>query len=590
MIRVWVSNRLERLAGRLVRSLESDEGGVGGRGGFGSGSGVGAGLFARPQVVVPNEQIATYLKYEVARTAGIAAGLALPVLEQFHEWLLEEHLPGALPPYRLVSQATLRTLFLGVLSESAPDRDPAPLPQPVRDYLDAADDPSSRDLRRFQLATRLARLARQYGDTCPELLRAWAAGETSLGPGDGPLAETEGWQRALWARVIGPGGPLDRARAEGRWNWILPASLFRVLDRADGYEPPEVVHIFGFSYLWTGLCELLEHLGRTSEVHVYVLSPWQWSAVPPVDAQNALLAWGQPGVDFMRMVAGLHAGVTQLFVASAPARALGRLQNEILEGKGPGPEPYRHDDSIQVLACASIRREAEAIAGEIWRRIREGPRRSAASKTTSPCWSRWRSATWLWTRRTRGGTGPRRGRGWGSRSWPATGAATRPCGGSRPSRTRAGPGRAGGRTRRTPRHRPPRRHRRRRAPPRPRPRPRPAPAARSRARPVRRRRPKPFWNRPGTTARVPKPGAWGRSRNGKPPVAFPLRAPTPGTPGLVPRRKVLPSLVLRRRTRTKSLRSGAQSKPFGRRRRRTFLPRTRRAGARSTRRSRRSAE
>jgi exodeoxyribonuclease V gamma subunit len=361
MIRVWVSNRLERLAGRLLRALESDEGGSG------------AGLFARPQVVVPNEQIATYLKYEVARTAGIAAGLALPVLEQFHQWLLEEHVPDASPPYRLVSQATLRTLFLGTLSDSAMDQDQEPLLEPVRAYLNAADDASSRDLRRFQLATRLARLARQYGDTCPELLRAWAAGATSLGDDDGPLAETEGWQRVLWARVIGPGGPLDRARAEGRWHWVLPTSLFRVLERAAGYEPPEVVHIFGFSYLWTGLRELLEHLGRTAEVHVYVLSPWRWSAVPPADPQNALLAWGRPGVDFMKLVAGLNAGVERHFVASAPGRALGRLQNEILEGTGSGPHgsPYRRDDSIQVLACASIRREAEAIAGEIWRLIRE---------------------------------------------------------------------------------------------------------------------------------------------------------------------------------------------------------------------------
>jgi exodeoxyribonuclease V gamma subunit len=372
MIRVWVSNRLERLASRLVRALESDEGGGGSP----------ASLFARPQVVVPNEQIATYLKYEVARQAGIAAGLALPVLEQFHEWLLEEHVPGASPPYRLVSQATLRTLFLGTLSDSAIDQDQEPVLEPVRAYLNAADDASSRDLRRFQLATRLARLARQYGDTCPELLRAWAAGETSLGDDDGPLAETEGWQRVLWARVIGPGGPLDRARAEGRWHWVLPTSLFRVLERAAGYEPPEVVHIFGFSYLWTGLRELLEHLGRTAEVHVYVLSPWRWSAVPPADPQNALLAWGQPGVDFMKMVAGLNAGVERHFVVSAPGHALGRLQNEIREGTGPGPHgsPYRHDDSIQVLACASIRREAEAIAGEIWRLIRED---DAASSSDS---------------------------------------------------------------------------------------------------------------------------------------------------------------------------------------------------------------
>jgi exodeoxyribonuclease V gamma subunit len=359
MIRVWVSNRLERLAGRLVKSLEGDAGG----------SGAGTDLFARPPVVVPNDQIATYLKYQVAERTGIAAGLSFPPLEQFHEWLLEECLPRTQPPYRLATQATLRSLFLSVLDESAPGQAPARLPEAVTAFLDAAGDDSSRDLRRFQLATRLARLARQYGDACPELLQAWAAGETSLG--DGPLAETEGWQRVLWARVIGPGGPLDRARAQGHSHWVLPASLFGVLDRAEGYDPPEVVHIFGFSYLWTGLCALLEHLGRTAEVHVYVLSPWKWTAAPPADKHNTFLEWGQPAVDFMKMVASLKAGVERHFVAGASSRALGRLQNEILEGTGPGRAPYPHDDSIQVLACAGIRREAEAIAGEIWRRIHE---------------------------------------------------------------------------------------------------------------------------------------------------------------------------------------------------------------------------
>ena len=150
-------------------------------------------------------------------------------------------------------------MFLDVLDDASPDG--GRCPEPVRVYLGAAGDEAGRDLRRFQLATRLARLAHQYGDTRPELLRVWARGDTGLG--DGPLADTEGWQRELWARLVGPGGPIDRAPEQEECTWVLPAELFGVLDDDTGYSPPEEVHLFGFSYLWTGLSSCWSICGRT---------------------------------------------------------------------------------------------------------------------------------------------------------------------------------------------------------------------------------------------------------------------------------------------------------------------------------------
>jgi exodeoxyribonuclease V gamma subunit len=353
MIKVWSSNRLERLADRLVEQLAA-------------GGEAPARLFARTPIVVPNLQIATYLKYEVAAASGIAAGLSFSVSEKFLETLLLEHVPAPDPSFRLVGRATLRNLFLDVLDDTSAGG--SRLPEPVRAYLDAADDEAGRDLRRFQLATRLARLARQYGDTRPELLRAWAEGNTGLG--DGPLADTEGWQRELWARLLAPDGPIARARERGEWSWVLPVELFGVLDGAEGYDPPAAVHLFGFSYLWTGLRELLEHLGRASEVHLYVPSPWKWTADSSLEEPSALRAWGQPGRDLAAMVSGMAGARVQVdFVTGASSTALGRLQREILEDSGAGPDPYEPDGTIRVLACPGIRREAEAIAGEVWRLI-----------------------------------------------------------------------------------------------------------------------------------------------------------------------------------------------------------------------------
>ena len=34
------------------------------------------------------------------------------------------------------------------------------------------------------------------------------------------------------------------------------------------------VHVFGFSYLWHGLHEMIEHLAKNSDVHIYTLAPF----------------------------------------------------------------------------------------------------------------------------------------------------------------------------------------------------------------------------------------------------------------------------------------------------------------------------
>ena len=181
-IHVWYSNQLERLADRLIENLRK------------TGDDPKARLFQMPPIIVPNRNIETYLKYEIARGAGIAAGLKFQVTEEFLDELLEKR--DEKQTSKLANGAVMRAMFIDVLSDEA---DPArPLPEVVRTYIEAGgDDQDARDLRRFQLASRLARLASRYGDTRPELPRAWDEGQATL-EGE-PLEGTEQWQRDLWA-------------------------------------------------------------------------------------------------------------------------------------------------------------------------------------------------------------------------------------------------------------------------------------------------------------------------------------------------------------------------------------------------------
>lgn len=381
-IHVWYSNQLERLAECLVERLRK------------TGDDPKTRLFQMPPIIVPNPNIETYLKYEIARGAGIAAGLTFQVREKFLGSLLEKR------DQKLANGAVMRAMFIDILSEEA---DPArSLPEVVRTYLSAGgDDPDARDLRRFQLASRLGNLASLYGDTRPELPRAWDKGEARL-KGE-PLEQTEQWQRDLWARVVEePGGPQARARLERGVEWILPTHLFGVLDKHPS-QSLEVVHVFGFSYLWRGLQEMIEHLAKNCDVHIYTLAPFiefeddraslgQKSPVGPTLTRRGVRAssatrrdeadpadlpivaqWGLPGLEYFRMLNQIVStdDFQSDFVLSESSTVLGRLQREILLRSPESDAPFEPDPSLAILACPGIRREAEIVANEIWELIRD---------------------------------------------------------------------------------------------------------------------------------------------------------------------------------------------------------------------------
>ena len=71
VIHVWYSNQLEHLAERLIKNLGETQASPVTR------------LFAMPPIIVPNLNIAAYLKYEIARGTGIAAGLKFQMTEEF---------------------------------------------------------------------------------------------------------------------------------------------------------------------------------------------------------------------------------------------------------------------------------------------------------------------------------------------------------------------------------------------------------------------------------------------------------------------------------------------------------------------------
>ncbi|HIL88478.1 MAG TPA: hypothetical protein EYM25_07195, partial [Deltaproteobacteria bacterium] len=230
------ANRLDHLIPPLVRHLRDRD------------------PFDPVSVVVPNFSLQKWISLRVAEQLGIAANLRFVPLEKAIVRVLHDE--GVVPPRTQMLQAhQLQQLLMDALVEA--EESPDAVWQPLRAYVagDGGLSERARTRRRFQLAERIAGLFQQYEYSRSELLAAWRKGHRALPveiPGD-----PEGWQLALWERVLGPDGMLAQlnrrleveASREARWK-TLPQLCDPWNPTAVGRAsaPAAKLHIFGLSY------------------------------------------------------------------------------------------------------------------------------------------------------------------------------------------------------------------------------------------------------------------------------------------------------------------------------------------------------
>jgi exodeoxyribonuclease V gamma subunit len=392
MIRLTYSNRTEGLLEALAADLDEAR------------AAPGAGLLDPAVLVVPNRNVELYLRQGLARVRGIATNLEVHQLRRFVGRLAERALDGA----RLADADTVRGLLLSVLLDDGrlAGEDLAP----VRAWLAAGgESPRAVDGRRVQLSGQLSRLFEEYSFSRPELLAAWPAGPALAG---GPFAEVEAWERRLWLELFGPGGLVERREGKTGERIVLHAALLERL-RDPAVEVPPRVHLFGISYVANLFQRILAGLAHRAEVHVYTVNPclefWEdvetfrevrrrlprrgervgaaaltaqahaenpdpFGLADPADTP-ALVSWGRPGRENVRLLNELSdCDFRAAFRDPGGETLLARLQRDILfrEPERTEPDPaVTADGSIRVLAVPGVRREAEVIAQEIWRLVRE---------------------------------------------------------------------------------------------------------------------------------------------------------------------------------------------------------------------------
>ncbi len=263
----------------------------------------------------------------------------------------------------------------------------APAMAPLGSYLAGEQV----EVKRYQLARRIADLFDQYQIMRPQLIHCWEHGRNFNGNA------AEEWQKHLWSKL--------REEGRGPHRGEIVASLIDCLNSRSSQSCQDLrrIFVFGLHTLPPLFLEVLRALSAGSDVHFFLLTPCRqyWGdietrrarlrrlqeddqASPGLETYHPLLSsFGRQGADFQHL---LLTGVEEmadgpdLFVVNdeqAEPAVLQRLQNDLLDGRfktGLSTNAaVADDDSILVVSCHSRMRETAVLKDYILRWLSEKP-------------------------------------------------------------------------------------------------------------------------------------------------------------------------------------------------------------------------
>lgn len=322
--------------------------------------------FEPETIIVPSLGMGRWLSLRLADRLGICANVRFQLPASF-VWSLLGQFLGELPGRSPFSCEVLTFRILDWLGLPANlERTPR-----LSGYLQNGDE-----LRRFQLARRIADLFDQYLMYRPDWITAWESGET-LG-----LGGDEHWQALLWRDLTAAETTPHRAQYLNELKTVLESDS--AADRL-----PRRITVFGVSSLPPAFLDVLNALAKHTEVDLYALDPCRayWGEIRDereigrmagdrspddlyLEVGNPLLAsLGKQGREFFDLLAE-HPELHDLF-ETEPLRdsLLHILQADILEPidrRKAGRLVIRADDrSLQVHACHSPMREVEVLRDQL---------------------------------------------------------------------------------------------------------------------------------------------------------------------------------------------------------------------------------
>lgn len=349
MLQIHTSNRLDTLLERLAQHLERPL----------------PDPFTPERVVVQNPGMGRWITQRLAERNGVVANIDFPLPGRFI-WSLLGYWFDELPPESDWSRERLTWRLFELLATLSTD----PAFEEPRRYLDG--EPG--ELKRYQLARRIADVFDQYLVYRPQLVLKWEAGHE------------DHWQAQLWRALREQGYGPHRARLFDSLSKALHAG------QAPHRSLPERILLFGLSALPPVDCELLGQVAQRTDIQLFVLNPCReyWADIVDershtrrraralraglpdpsslLDLGNPLLAsWGHASQSFLDQLLELG-DLQDHFDEPDESRLLGRLQADILALRDRRDRPLAErevldaeDISMQLHACHSPLREVQVL-------------------------------------------------------------------------------------------------------------------------------------------------------------------------------------------------------------------------------------
>jgi len=354
-------------------------------------------------IVVPNRTVEQFVKYRVAEHLGVAANLAFPFLRAHLTAIAQ----SANPRLRVLGANPLQLVIFNCLMSQKTRANSALAP--AWEYIEAgAGGSPEAELRSFELSGRLAKLFEEYSISRRAMLTQWSGDR--LTAADTVFADSEKWQQALWRIIFEAGGAANKEwTGDAAHDWmLLPHAFAQIGDRALADAVPEEMHVFGLASPGQAYAEIFARLGDLGALSIYALNPcrefWEdldtsrrtrgadWTrrgsriggelgaSEDPFGLSAgdnlALGLWGRPGREYIRLLNELsNCDFDSNFIDrpdGTDGSLLARFQQDVLD-RAPEAELKSADmpASIRFLACPGVRREAEIVANEIWRLVKQ---------------------------------------------------------------------------------------------------------------------------------------------------------------------------------------------------------------------------
>jgi exodeoxyribonuclease V gamma subunit len=329
--------------------------------------------FAAEVVAVPAKGVERWLAQRLSHVLGTSTGdgVCANVAFPWPSTLVDEALAASSAEHAEAVErwAPARAVWplLDVIDASTPSE---PWCRSLAQHLGSDGEDKG---RRLAVARRLAGMFDEYGQSRPEMLRAWAAGRDERGDGS-PLDGDLRWQAELWRRLrdsLATPSPAE----------LLEDACAGLRDQPGLSDLPARLSVFGASRLSPARLQVLAALAEHRDVHLWLhhSSPALWDAVaqsPPVlrrkdDASRSrltnplLTSLSRDVLELQQLVARCAPGNDTVLHESPepPDTLLGRLTADLAADRVPVDPPVfdAADRSVQVHACHGRTRQVEVL-------------------------------------------------------------------------------------------------------------------------------------------------------------------------------------------------------------------------------------